>query len=80
MSKNATHPLAEKLRNYDQCSDDDINAAADALDRLMEFIQSRVADKKTMLRGGYHARRICLEAEKLLQDELQVDRRSPSST
>lgn len=34
-----------------------------------EFIRNRVADKSTMLKGGYHARRICLEAAKYLQDK-----------
>lgn len=38
-------------------------------ERLRTFISDRVADRSTMMKGGYHARRICLEAEKLLGRE-----------
>lgn len=36
--------------------------------KLREFIRDRVADRSTMLtpKAGYHARRICLEAESIL--------------
>ncbi len=58
--------------------DDDLAAvlreAAEEIERLRErcdkaecFILNRVADK-LLLKGGYHARRIYLEAEKFLKD------------
>ncbi len=40
------------------------------LRELEQFIRERVADRSTMCvkrGGGYHSRRICLEAEKLLE-------------
>jgi len=53
---------------------DDLFAKVDRLERenlkLRAFIRDRVADRSVMLtrKSGYHARRICLEAEKILQE------------
>lgn len=46
----------------------DMIEAADELARLKRFIAERVADRSTMAQKSscYHARRVCLEAEKLL--------------
>lgn len=50
-------------------NDGDGDEAANTIERLLQFIRERVADRTTMMKGGYHARRICLEAEKILRDE-----------
>ena len=40
---------------------------------LRAFVRDRVADRSVMLthQSGYHARRICLEAEKILKESDQ---------
>jgi hypothetical protein len=63
------HGIVMRLRDYAECHDGDVDEAADIIERLLKFIRDRVADRATMMKGGYHARRICLEAEKLLRDE-----------
>jgi hypothetical protein len=61
--------------------DDDLEAvlreAAAEIERLRDrcdkaecFIRNRAADN-LLLKGGYHARRICLEAEKFLKDMVE---------
>ena len=58
--------LILRLRDYDKRQDGDADEAADELERLLRFIRERVADRSRMMGCGYHARRICLEAEQLL--------------
>jgi hypothetical protein len=69
--ENPVHPVVARIRNYDECHDGDVAEAANTIERLVAFIRDRVADRSTMLqaRSGYHARRICLEAEELLRNE-----------
>jgi len=40
------------------------------IERLRAFIRDRVADRSVMYtkKSGYHARRICLEAERILKE------------
>ena len=61
---------AERAHEYQQMVLE-LNAAREEEHRLRTFIRERVADRSTMLKrnSGYHARRICLEAEKLLCEE-----------
>ena len=42
--------------------------AADEIERLQRFIRERVQDKMVYKQGGYHSRRLFMEAEKLLDD------------
>jgi hypothetical protein len=48
-----------------------LNEQSAEIERLRAFVRDRVADRSVMLtrQSGYHARRICLEAEKILQGD-----------
>lgn len=75
--KPATHPIVARLRDYDNCHDGDVDEAANVIERLMTFINERVADRSTMMKGGYQARRICLEAERMIRYECEEDPPQP---
>lgn len=66
--------LVQRLREYNpyyaahSYYDGTVDEAADVIEKLLSFVRDRVANRETMTKGGYHARRICLEAESLLKE------------